>query len=101
LGSMGLSRLPQLSSLRSLRLLGTKLNDSDLECLGRLPNLRTLDLMDAGITDIGLAHLKGSPKLEELYLRAMQGPPDEPPLRVTEEGIRALQKALPKLKVQY
>ena len=100
LGPLGLSRLPALPSLRSLRLLGTKLSDEDLACVRRLPNLRTLDLMETSVTDAGLAHLEVREARVALP-RAMQSPPDEPPLRVTEAGLRDLRKAMPKLVIQH
>ena len=100
LGGAGLSRLPPLPSLRELRLLETDVNDSDLQCVRRLPNLQTLDLMRTGVTDVGLANLKEASKLETLYLHLLQPPPGERALKVTDEAIRDLQKALPKLKIQ-
>jgi Leucine-rich repeat (LRR) protein len=101
LGSVGLSRLPKLPSLREMILHGTRLKDDDLLYVARLPNLRTLELEETLVTDAGFAHLKSASKLEEVCLRGMQEDPDTAQVRVTEVAIHDLEKALPKLKVHY
>jgi hypothetical protein len=56
-----------------------------------LPQLRTLALENAAITDAGLAQLKGLTYLEVLDLKGT---------KVTDAGVQELQKALPRVKVQ-
>ncbi len=51
-----------------------------------------LDLAGTKITDAGLAHLKGLTGLRELDLRST---------KTTDAGVRALEEALPRLKVRH
>jgi hypothetical protein len=51
-------------------------------------NLEGLQLADNPVTDRGLEHLRGLTKLKELYIRGT---------RVTDEGIKKLQAAIPSL----
>ena len=50
-----------------------------------------LDLFDAQVTDAGLVHLKGLTQLQELYLVDT---------KVTDEGVKKLQQALPNCKIR-
>ena len=73
--------------LKTVSIAGTRITDSGLAYLTRLAGLRELDLShNVGITDDGLAHLKGLSNLTRLGLLGT---------RVTEAGVRELQKALP------
>jgi len=65
-------------------------DDEALRVVRKLPKLRSLDLRDTCVTDAGLGHLKGLSQLETLVLTNT---------RVTAEGIRRLQQALPDCRV--
>jgi hypothetical protein len=52
--------------------------------------LRTLNLSDTPISDAGLEHLKGLTQLQGLMLAHT---------KVTDAGVRELQKALPKCSI--
>jgi Leucine Rich repeat len=52
--------------------------DTELECLEKLPDLVSVDLEGARITDVGLLHLRGLTRLEYLDLRGT---------KVTDVGI--------------
>ncbi|WP_237722547.1 leucine-rich repeat domain-containing protein [Singulisphaera acidiphila] len=79
----GLIHLAELTSLERLNL-SSPVADADLVNLSRLTNLRLLRLNGGGngITDEGLANLKGLTELRELILRNSQ---------VTGTGLTALQ----------
>jgi squalene-hopene/tetraprenyl-beta-curcumene cyclase len=77
--------------LTALQFKSTKITDAGLAHLQGLPQLRTLALENATITDAGLAQLKGLTHLEVLSLKGA---------KVTDAGVQALQKALPKVKVE-
>ena len=49
-------------------------------------------MKETGITDAGLAHLKGLTKLKRISLEETQ---------VTDAGVKALQKALPDCEVVF
>jgi hypothetical protein len=75
------AHLAQLPGLANVFLDGCMaLSDLALATLGVLPDLEVLYISGNGITDSGLAHLAGSPKLRELGL-------DAP---ITGEGFRVL-----------
>jgi hypothetical protein len=91
----GLADLPVLDRLEDLSAAGARVTDAGLSRLAKLPSLRLLTLNDnPEITDAGLAHLKAAPKLERLYLRD-KGP------GVTPDGIKALEQAIPGLRVRH
>lgn len=77
--------------LTTLQFKSTKITDAGLTHLKALPRLRTLVLENAKITDAGLGHLKDLVDLEALNLKGTN---------VTDVGVQALQKALPKVKVE-
>lgn len=77
--------------LAVLQFRSTKITDAGLAHLKALTQLRSVSLENAAITDAGLAHLKALTQLQELYLKGT---------KVTGAGIQALQKALPKVKVE-
>ena len=67
-----LAPLRGLTQLQTLNLWGSQLTDAGLEYVGRLKNLRKLDLSDNSITDAGLVHLQGLTQLETLELQGTQ-----------------------------
>ncbi len=107
----GLDHLKGLKELRELRLYGQRFTDGGLARVKGLTGLRTLYVMTEGLTDDGLAHLKGlaaleklvlaSPKITDAGLRHLRGLKKLMDLdlglrsKVTAEGIKELQKALP------
>jgi hypothetical protein len=93
IGDDGLANLPALNSLALLDLDHTKITDAGLAHVGRLKGLKKLMICRNGsISDAGLEHLKGLEELTDL---------DALDTGITEEGIRRLQKSLPRLtKVQ-
>ncbi len=64
--------------------------DATVAQVGRLTELRDLDLHLLNVSDADLAHLKGLTKLSQLYLSATGA---------TEAGVREIQRALPRLKI--
>ena len=68
-GLMHLARMPQLERLNLSEYPGGKLTDRGLEVLRHLPNLQRFEMTwQAGITDKGVAHLRGCEALEEVNL---------------------------------
>jgi hypothetical protein len=64
-----LARMPQLRHLDLSEYPGGKLTDRGLEVLRHLPNLRTFEMTwQRGISDAGVAHLKGCDQLEQVNL---------------------------------
>ncbi|HJT36156.1 MAG TPA: hypothetical protein VJ783_29310 [Pirellulales bacterium] len=85
LGDAGVTALGSLDRLEMLSLDGA--NDDDLAHLGRLRNLRCLELRDATVNDLGLAALADLRRLEQLTVHST---------RVTGSGFGAL-ACLPRL----
>ncbi len=77
--------------LTKLEFKSTKITDAGVKHLKALPQLRTLTLENAAITDAGLADLKDLLNLEALNLKGA---------KVTDAGVQAIQRALPKAKVE-
>lgn len=67
-------------------------DDIAAEKIGALIDLKWLVLMDTSVTNEGLKHFASLRKLERLDLEGS---------RVTEEGVRRLQHALPRVQVHY
>jgi internalin A len=93
----GLAHLVGLTNLQGLRFGSDKITDDGLKQLEKLTALRSLSL-DAPlfgsrnpITDKGLDHLRGLTNLENL---------DISDTTVTNAGVKRLQQALPKLKIE-
>lgn len=79
--------LKPLSHLRRVNLFNTRITDAGLKHLKPLPRLQRLELGGTQVTDAGLEHLKGLTELQSVY--GGNG--------VTDEGMKRLQQALPKL----
>lgn len=87
---VGMRDLKHLKSLRELSLAWVKIKDQDLQVIGQLTELESLNLTKCSmITDKGLQHLRSLKNLRKLDVRAT---------RVTEAGLAELRKALPKLE---
>ncbi len=85
----GLVQLKGLTKLKDLNLRFTYVTESGLKHLKGLTELETLWLGGFGgceVTDAGLEHLKGLTKLKDLRLYNS---------KVTDEGVKRLQQALP------
>src|SRR5262249_31570760 len=68
-GLLHLARLPQLGRLALSESPGGKLTDRALEVLKHLPNLRKFEMTwQSGISDRGIANLRGCEQLEEVDL---------------------------------
>ncbi len=80
-----------LTGLKSLDLSGSQVTDAGLVHLAHLKNLDELLLSDH-ITDAGLPKLAGLSGLSYLNLAKS---------KVTKEGVRKLEKALPKCKIWF
>ena len=73
--------------------LGNRVTDADLERLiPVLSRVTHLDLSDTQITDAGLQHLTGLIQLQYLYLKRT---------KVTDEGVKKLQQALPNCQIAH
>ena len=68
----------------------TKVTDTDLAILARVPELKQLWLSRTQVTDAGLVHLAGLPELDLLYLSETQ---------VSDQGVSQLEKALPNIEI--
>lgn len=90
-GDTGLLCLKGLTSLEELSLSSTKITDDGLVHLKRMTRLRRLWLTGTRIGDAGLLHLKGLTSLQELEIYRTD---------VSDAGVKALQQALPKLRVK-
>lgn len=90
LGDAAVAHLAACKQLRWLNLSNTAVTDAGLAGLAALGELRYLNLYGTKITDAGLAKLHGMANLEKLYLWQT---------KVSKKGVAALQKALPKVKV--
>jgi Leucine Rich repeat len=88
----GLAHLAGLTDLRSLRLEDTQVTDAGLKHLVPLKKLTELDLRGTRVTDAGLEVLAGFTSLEKLLLYKSQA---------TDAGVAKLQKARPKLDVNF
>jgi hypothetical protein len=87
----GLENLNGLTKLEVLVLTNTgQITDAGLVHLKRLNHLSDLDLSGTRVSDAGLAHLKGLTNLHSL---------DASRSLVTDEGMKALQQALPNLTI--
>lgn len=86
----GLAHLAPLK-LRSLGLDETRVAGPGLKHLRNMPDLEFLDLSMTPVTDEGLAHLHGLKSLTRIDLDNT---------RVTDAGVSALQKALPRLNIE-
>jgi internalin A len=82
-----LSAVGRLTSLESLDVLDSAIEDADLANLKRLTKLTSLELTRSQITDAGLVHVRDLSELSKIGLRET---------RVTDAGIRHL-KSLGKL----
>ena len=77
--------------IATVRLTGTEVTDAHLVHLKGLTSLENLDLRYWGnLTDAGLEHLKGLTGLRVLNLSGT---------KVTDEGVKKLQQALPNCKI--
>lgn len=85
----GLKHLKGLTSLRQLNL-PARTTDHGLKHLERLAKLQTLYLIDTQISDAGLKYLKGLQSLRVVLLNGT---------RVTADGARDLQRALPRARI--
>lgn len=88
-------RLAGLTSLRWLSLQHLRVGDADLEPLGKLRRLETLELDASQLTDAGLVHLYPLKRLEKLYLYHAD------PQKVTPQGLKRLHAELPNLPPDY
>jgi Leucine-rich repeat (LRR) protein len=64
----GLAGLPKLTSLRVLKLDGTKVSDAGCQQIGQLASLEELTLTGGSITDVGIEFLRGLTQLRVLWL---------------------------------
>lgn len=85
-------KLAQLTSLDALLMQGVRPSDADLEPLGRLRNLRVLELDGRELSDAGLVHLYPLTRLERLYLY------HQDPQKITRQGVQRLHTKLPTLE---
>lgn len=96
-----LALLAGMPRLRELFLAKAPITDAGLEHIGKLTQLENLYLYDTKITDAGLPKLRSLVNLKHLHLpstsTAAIGVGAAPP-PITEQGLEALQQALPKLE---
>lgn len=85
-----LATMKELTTLRQLTIVGSRVSDAGLEHLKGLKRLEKLVLKDTSITDEGLQHLIDLPELRELQLRGSA---------VTDGGLKNLRDKKADLKV--
>ncbi len=90
-GDAGMPILAKLTKLEHLGLGGTKVTDAGLPALAALPALKELSLGGTAVTDKGLQALAACKSLATLNLNNK--------MKVTQQGIDKLKKALPSLNV--
>jgi hypothetical protein len=89
----GVEHLKGLSQLKELFLRSPNVTDAGLEHLKDLTQLQRLAIsLSPNVTDAGLEHLKGLTQLTNLILLGT---------RVTDEGKKKLQQALPNCKIEH
>ena len=86
----GLMHIAAHKELRQLNLQDTPTSDAVLEKLSLLKDLREITLQGTRVTDIGLLHLAASLKLEVIWIAKT---------RITADGVKQLNQALPKCRV--
>ena len=100
----GLAHLLPLK-LRRLNLYGLRITDEGIAQLTRMKSLRHLNLIRTDVTDEGLTRLSSLRNLETLALReaapVMMGPGPLSKTKVTFDGVREFQRALPGVTIQY
>lgn len=90
-GAVSLTKLAGFKMLREVYLRGLKLQDDDLRPLATSKTLRRIELSANPIADEGLKHFHAMSQLDQLRLVQCPG--------VTDAGVAALKKALPKCEV--
>jgi hypothetical protein len=80
----------QAANLRSLNLSDTKVTDVGVGRLNGLAKLQSLGLSRTQVTDAGLERLKGRTNLKHLGIKGA---------KVTDGGVNDLQTALPNLRI--
>jgi hypothetical protein len=85
------SKKPGMPAVSAM-MIGDEITDAALEKLKAFPQLKSLSLANTKVTDAGLKHLEGLSQLKELTIHFTP--------KVTEAGVRDLQKALPDLKIK-
>lgn len=86
----GLKELAPLKNLTTLSLRGTKVTGVGFRSLAPLKNFTSLDLCATPVTDAGLREIASLKNLTTLDIKAILG---------TVEGVKDLQRALPKCKI--
>lgn len=86
----GLDHLKPIAGLQKLYLVDTKITDAGLEKLKDFKELSVLSLVGTEVTDAGMEHLKAIGSLKEVFLYGT---------KVTDDGAKALQEALPMVKI--
>ena len=84
----------ELPQLVSLNVGGCPITDAALAALEGNQNLQTLVLTYTNVTDAGLLHLKGLTNLKKLAL-----PSAAAWVKISEDGVKKLQEALPNCKI--
>lgn len=90
-GDKALVHVARLRNLERLCLHATGITDAGLSHIAAMPKLQSLSLGYTGVTDKGLATLLQAPRLRWLALSSGK--------RVTKDGIREFQKALPNVEI--
>lgn len=92
LSGESISRIADLSSLKSLLLQRVNVTDVAAERISKLQRLKSLDLSGNPIGDAALEHLAALKSLDSLELRGTN---------VTAAGAERLQRALPKCRIEF
>jgi hypothetical protein len=89
----GIARQPFARTLESLSFLGASVHDTTLRGLDALTGLKAFGLVDAGVTDAGLAPLARLTRLRSILLGRCPG--------LTRAGAAALKRSIPACVIQY
>jgi hypothetical protein len=88
----GLKEVGKFKQLETLDITYSRVTDAGMKELAGLAKLNWLDLRDTAVTDVGIVELAALKQLRWVNVDASG--------RVTEKGIRKLEKAVPGLHVQ-
>jgi len=93
----GIRHLGSLQQLSHLRIPGTQIGDESMKTLSKIQSLVYLDIGWTDVSDAGLVELHSLKNLRTLWITR----PNGNVRKITEEGERALQEALPDCSIKY
>jgi len=93
----GIRHLGSLEQLSHLHVRSTQIGDKSMKTVSKIRSLVYLDIAWTNVSDAGLAELHSLKNLRTLWITR----PNRDVRKITEEGERALQEALPDCSIEY